>query len=142
MPMGPFRRSMPTSKLALTLFFLGWSLLGLTQIRLPRLISDGMVLQRDQNLKLWGWASAQDNINISISKHKQFTIIPRIFPLQSRNLHDVVAHEPDILVVQRERQGTLVFWQHSLPQTRPLILMARKCTAEPLILMAREHTAA
>ena len=64
--MGPFRRSMPTSKLALTLFFLGWSLLGLTQIRLPRLISDGMVLQRDQNLKLWGWASAQENINISI----------------------------------------------------------------------------
>lgn len=64
--MGPFRRSMPTSKLALTLFFLGWCLLGLAQIRLPRLISDGVVLQRDQNLKLWGWASPQESISIRI----------------------------------------------------------------------------
>lgn len=27
-----------------------------SQIRLPKLISDGMVLQRDAKIKIWGWA--------------------------------------------------------------------------------------
>jgi len=27
-----------------------------SQVRLPRLVSDGMVLQRDANDKIWGWA--------------------------------------------------------------------------------------
>ena len=26
------------------------------QVRLPLLVSDGMVLQRDANVKIWGWA--------------------------------------------------------------------------------------
>lgn len=64
--MEPFRRSMPTSRLTLLLFLLGWSLLGFAQIRLPRLISDGMVLQREQNLKIWGWAAPQENVSIRI----------------------------------------------------------------------------
>ncbi|WP_018619140.1 sialate O-acetylesterase [Spirosoma luteum] len=34
------------------------------QLRLPKLISDGMVLQRDTPLKLWGWASAGEKITI------------------------------------------------------------------------------
>ena len=28
------------------------------KVRLPRLVSDGMVLQRDVPLKVWGWADA------------------------------------------------------------------------------------
>jgi len=35
-----------------------------TQIRLPKLISDGMILQRDTELKIWGWASAGENVSI------------------------------------------------------------------------------
>jgi sialate O-acetylesterase len=34
------------------------------QVRLPRLISNGMVLQRDCELTIWGWASANENIHI------------------------------------------------------------------------------
>lgn len=34
------------------------------QIKLPRLIADGLVLQRDTDLKIWGWASAGENISI------------------------------------------------------------------------------
>jgi sialate O-acetylesterase len=34
------------------------------QIRLPGLISDGMVLQRDTELKIWGWAEKGQNIRI------------------------------------------------------------------------------
>lgn len=34
------------------------------QLRLPKLISDGMVLQRDAPLKIWGWASAGEKITV------------------------------------------------------------------------------
>ncbi|GAB2551510.1 sialate O-acetylesterase [Spirosoma aerophilum] len=34
------------------------------QIRLPKLISDGMVLQRDASLKVWGWARPGEKIAV------------------------------------------------------------------------------
>src|SRR5688500_11278237 len=37
------------------------------QVRLPRLIRDSMVLQRDTRLKIWGWASAGEKITIRIN---------------------------------------------------------------------------
>jgi sialate O-acetylesterase len=37
----------------------------ISQVRLPRLISDGMVLQRDARLKLWGWAANHEKISIA-----------------------------------------------------------------------------
>jgi sialate O-acetylesterase len=33
-------------------------------VRLPRLISDGMVLQRDMKVNVWGWASANEKITV------------------------------------------------------------------------------
>ena len=42
------------------------------QIRLPRLISNGMVLQRDAELKIWGWSSANEAITLSF-KEKIYT---------------------------------------------------------------------
>jgi len=33
-------------------------------VRLPKIISDNMVLQRDKPIKLWGWAGANENITI------------------------------------------------------------------------------
>ena len=35
------------------------------QVRLPRLISDGMVLQRDARIKLWGWAGANEKVTVA-----------------------------------------------------------------------------
>jgi sialate O-acetylesterase len=35
------------------------------QVKLPKLISDGMVLQRDTNVKIWGWASSNENVSVS-----------------------------------------------------------------------------
>jgi len=37
------------------------------QIRLPRLISDGMVLQRDTELTIWGWASPGEKVNVEFA---------------------------------------------------------------------------
>ncbi len=35
------------------------------QVRLPRLIRDSMVLQRDQSLPIWGWASPGERVTIT-----------------------------------------------------------------------------
>jgi sialate O-acetylesterase len=45
------------------LFLIPLSMIG--QIRLPRLISDGMVLQRDAHAKVWGWAASGENVTIA-----------------------------------------------------------------------------
>ncbi|MFA6083860.1 sialate O-acetylesterase [Mucilaginibacter sp.] len=42
-----------------------------SQIRLPRLVSDGMVLQRDMPVNVWGWASAGESIMITFN-HKTY----------------------------------------------------------------------
>jgi len=46
------------------------SLVSFAQIKLPRLISDGMVLQRDTEIKLWGWASPNEKIQIDFNNKK------------------------------------------------------------------------
>jgi len=43
-------------------------------IRLPKLISDGMVLQRDTNIKIWGWAEPFEKIFISIDGKSYNTV--------------------------------------------------------------------
>ena len=34
------------------------------QVRLPRLVRDSMILQRDANIRIWGWASKDEKISI------------------------------------------------------------------------------
>ena len=41
--------------------------LAIADICLPKLISDGMILQRDMSLKLWGWADPGESVNIKIA---------------------------------------------------------------------------
>ncbi len=48
--------------LILALLFLSSGDLG--QIKLPKLIGDGMVLQRDAHVRNWGWAADGENITI------------------------------------------------------------------------------
>ena len=44
------------------------SLMGFCEIRLPRLISDGAVMQRDTELKLWGWAAPDEVIALHFNE--------------------------------------------------------------------------
>jgi sialate O-acetylesterase len=44
-----------------------------TSLSLPRLISDGMVIQRNSAVKLWGWASKGEKINISFINEEYHT---------------------------------------------------------------------
>lgn len=40
------------------------------EIKLPRLMSDGIVLQRDSKIKLWGWATPGETVTITFQKKK------------------------------------------------------------------------
>ncbi|MGM8362457.1 sialate O-acetylesterase [Flavobacterium sp. ARAG 55.4] len=42
------------------------------QIRLPKLISDGVVLQRNEKVKIWGWAAPNESIQLEF-KAKTYT---------------------------------------------------------------------
>ncbi|WP_020599601.1 sialate O-acetylesterase [Spirosoma panaciterrae] len=44
------------------------------QLRLPRLISDGMVLQRDTPLTIWGWAKAGEKITVRFNRKTYKTV--------------------------------------------------------------------
>jgi sialate O-acetylesterase len=49
------------------------NLLVCAQIKLPRLISDGMILQRDSKVKIWGWAAANEKIELEFKQKKYKT---------------------------------------------------------------------
>ncbi|MCL5021305.1 MAG: sialate O-acetylesterase [Bacteroidetes bacterium] len=49
---------------AVSLSLLIGALPAISQVRLPKLVSDGMVLQRDTNVRLWGWASPGEEVTI------------------------------------------------------------------------------
>jgi sialate O-acetylesterase len=44
------------------------------KVRLPRLVSDGMVLQRDQSLKIWGYADAGEKVELQFQNKKYQTV--------------------------------------------------------------------
>ncbi|RIV46421.1 sialate O-acetylesterase [Flagellimonas pelagia] len=48
--------------------------LGMGQIKLPKLIGDGVVLQRDSNIRLWGWASPNEKVELSF-KGKKYQVV-------------------------------------------------------------------
>jgi sialate O-acetylesterase len=51
-----------------TIFLIFTFLVSLTtfsQVKLPKLISDGMVLQQDTEVKIWGWAAIHEKISLS-----------------------------------------------------------------------------
>lgn len=43
------------------------------QIKLPRLISDGAIFQRNSELKIWGWASANEKIQLKFNNRTYLT---------------------------------------------------------------------
>ncbi|MGF1923412.1 MAG: sialate O-acetylesterase, partial [Bacteroidia bacterium] len=58
------------------LFLIGLFLLAMNvrgEIKLPSLISSGMVLQRNQPLKIWGWAEINEEVTITFRHKTYFT---------------------------------------------------------------------
>ncbi|MDN5284599.1 MAG: 9-O-acetylesterase [Mucilaginibacter sp.] len=50
------------------------SLKTIGQVKLPQLISDGMILQRDTRVALWGWASPGEKISITVADQRVDTV--------------------------------------------------------------------
>jgi sialate O-acetylesterase len=44
------------------------------QVRLPQLISDHMVLQRDRPINIWGWASPSEKVTVTFDGHSYKTV--------------------------------------------------------------------
>ncbi len=61
-------------KLSALLFCLSSIYTAEAQIRLPKLISDNMVLQREQPIKIWGWAEPKEKITLTFNKKNFKTI--------------------------------------------------------------------
>ncbi|WP_316771390.1 sialate O-acetylesterase [Pedobacter frigiditerrae] len=55
-------------KISLYVILILVSLSSSAQIKLPRLISDGMVLQRSIPIKLWGWATPNESVKLNFNK--------------------------------------------------------------------------
>lgn len=55
-------------------FFLLLYHFSFAQISLPSLISDGMILQRNTSINIWGWASPGEKIKISFNGKTANTI--------------------------------------------------------------------
>jgi len=51
----------------LCFYILLFSQAAFCQVRLPRLVSDGMVLQRGDSAKIWGWAAADEKVTINFN---------------------------------------------------------------------------
>lgn len=60
----------------------GLVLLGLTlilsatalgELKLPKLVSDGMVLQRDADVRIWGWASPDEKVSVKFLGSEYYT---------------------------------------------------------------------
>src|SRR5690606_42005222 len=59
--------------LLLSLFvLLLWPGISRAEIRLPRIFQDNMVLQRDQEVRIWGIAAASEKIHLEF-KHKTYS---------------------------------------------------------------------
>jgi sialate O-acetylesterase len=61
-------------KKIIVLITLLFSVIVNSQIKLPRLISDGMILQRDVTVKIWGWAAPKEKIQLDFN-HKTYKTI-------------------------------------------------------------------
>ena len=44
------------------------SILANANVRMPLLFSDGMVLQRNKTIPVWGWADANEKVEVRFNK--------------------------------------------------------------------------
>lgn len=59
------------ARVLISLVFLLSSVALLANLRLPRLVSDGMVLQREEPVKIWGWDTPKTTVAVSFNGQRQ-----------------------------------------------------------------------
>jgi sialate O-acetylesterase len=62
------------SALVFTIFLLGINPTYLVaQVKLPAIVSNGMVLQRNENIKIWGWATTSEKVTVEFMQKSYST---------------------------------------------------------------------
>jgi sialate O-acetylesterase len=87
-------------------FFLALSISALANVHLPKLFSDGMVLQRNQKIRLWGWASAGKEITVKFKLQVKKVIADRTGKWQMQ-LDPEPAGGPFRLLIKEENTITI-----------------------------------
>ncbi|MBC3784690.1 sialate O-acetylesterase [Spirosoma utsteinense] len=62
------------NRFVLVCWLVATSVVAQAQIRLPKLISDGMVLQREVPLRIWGWAKSGEKITVQFKRKNYKTV--------------------------------------------------------------------
>jgi sialate O-acetylesterase len=73
-------------KIIVLLIAISISLAAYTQVRLPRLIGDGMVVQRNKPVVIWGWASPKEKIAVQFQGQQRKTAADRVIGVSSLDL--------------------------------------------------------
>lgn len=93
-----------TSLTILSLFLFGVE--SFSQVKLPQLVSDGMVLQRDTELKIWGWASPGEDVSVRFRK-KNYSTKADKDGNWSLTLHKQKAGGPYEMIIKGKNKITL-----------------------------------
>src|SRR6187431_1982393 len=55
----------------ISIIFLFFSIMANANVKMPLLFSDGMVLQRNKQIPVWGWADANEKVTIHFNKQNK-----------------------------------------------------------------------
>jgi hypothetical protein len=61
-------------KTVLILILFVQAAIAFSQVRVPRFVTDGMVLQRGEPIRIWGWASPGEEIAVNMDGKKSKTV--------------------------------------------------------------------
>src|SRR5688572_23377997 len=64
-------KSLPMKNLFTTLVLFALVVTCHAQIRLPKILSDNMVLQRNKPITLWGWANPKEKVTVEFNKQRK-----------------------------------------------------------------------
>lgn len=94
-------------KITLTLVLLYSSAALFAALRLPRIFSDHMVLQRDRAIPVWGWAEPNEKITVQLNKQSQSTTADaggrwqlRLAPESAGGPYQLIVNGKERLVVE------------------------------------------
>lgn len=73
------------------------------EVKLPKLISDGMVLQRETDVKIWGWATPNEEVTITFNA-KSYTIVTTADGNWATVLSGLKAGGPYIMTITGENK--------------------------------------
>jgi sialate O-acetylesterase len=106
-------------------------------VRLPNLVSDGMVLQRNTKVKIWGWASPGEKINLQF-RYKDYSTIANtdgkwkiaLFPMKEGGPYSMKIDASNHLVINNILVGDVWICSGQSNMTIPMERVKEKYSHE------------